>query len=176
VHDPVHDLYLNNTVRCMRAPRIILILIVAGVAVAGALIYFSPVGPGSPYRRFHARDSAYYSRLAHACDSVLQQHPQFAKHSQGSGKQLPASMLWMDANDVLWEQVRLSPQDPSLPDAVRALHPDEILLAPRRVFLGFGVGRVGWSIIWEQDEIQTNTCTLQSNAEGLVKKVYAEAR
>jgi hypothetical protein len=160
----------------MRGARVILILIVVGVAAVGALLYFSPVGPGSRYRRFHAQDSAYYSRLAHACDSVLQQHPQFTKHSQASGKQLPALMLWMDANDVVWEQVRLSPQDASLPDAVRVLHPDEVLLAPKRVFLGFGVGRVGWSIIWEQDEIQTNTWTLQSNAEGLVKKVYAEAR
>ena len=85
-------------------------------------------------------------------------------------------MLWMDTNDVVWEQVSLSPRDSSLPDPVRTLHPDEVLLAPKRVFIGFGVVRLAWSIIWEQDEMQTNKWTLKSNAEGLVKKVYAETR
>ena len=165
-------------VSCMRASKSILILaaVVVSAVGAGALLYFGPMGPASPYRRLHGRDAAYYSRLAHACDAVLQQHPHFTKHAEASGKQLPTAMLWMDADNVVWEQVRLSPGDASLPDQIRKLHPDEVLLAPRRVFIGFGVGRLGWSIIWEQDEMQTNTWTLQSNAEGLVKKLYAEAR
>jgi len=160
----------------MRPSRVILIVVAALAIAVAALAYFGPMGLGSPYRRFHSRDAAYYSRLAHACDSVLQQHPNFTKHSQSSAKQQPPSTLWMDANDVVWEQVSLSPRDASLPDPVRTLHPDEVLLAPKRVFIGFGVGRLAWSIIWEQDEIETNKWTLKSNPEGLVKKVYAEAR
>jgi len=82
----------------------------------------------------------------------------------------------MDANDVAWDETRITPRDPSLPDAVRALRPDEILLAPNRVFIGFGVGRLAWGIIWEQDDTQTNRWTLYSNAEGLVKTVYEERK
>ena len=51
-----------------------------------------------------------------------------------------------------------------------------VKLARKHMFIGFGVGRLAWSIIWEQNLMQTNMWTLQSNAEGLVTKVYAEAR
>jgi hypothetical protein len=160
----------------MRVPRAI-VLVAFGMALVLAVgLCLSPIGPASPYRRFRARDAEYYSRLARACDSVLAQHPGFTKYSSDSSKQVPTKILWADANDVIWEQVRLSPKDSSLPQIIRKLHPDEVLLAPKRVYIGFGVGRVAWGIIWGQDEVQTNTWTLQSNGDGLVRKVYAEPR
>ena len=54
--------------------------------------------------------------------------------------------------------------------------PDEILLAPNRMFMGFGVGRLGWAIIWGQNDAQTNQWKLDSNGDGSVKTVYAETR
>ena len=160
----------------MPASRILPILLAVLAVAVGGFVYFGPMGPGSLYHRFHGRDPVYYSRLAHACDSVLQQHPDFTKHSESATNQQPATMLWMDTDNVLWEQVRLSPKDASLPEPVRALHPDEVLLSPKRVCICFGVGRAGWSITWEQDDMQTNLWIMQSNAEGLLKRVYAETR
>jgi hypothetical protein len=160
----------------MRAFKIILVLLAVIVTAVGVLFYFGPMGPRSPYWRFQSRDADYYSRLAHACDSLLQRHPNFVRHSEASSKEAGHAVIWMDANDVVWDQTRLTPSDPSLPDLVRALHPDEVLLAPNRVFIGFGVGRLAWAIIWEQDDTQTNRWTLQSNGDGLVKRVYAETR
>lgn len=66
---------------------------------------------------------------------------------EASTNQPATKMLWMDADNVVWEEVRLSPNDASLPSLVQS-HPDEVLLAPKRVFIGFGVGRLGWAIIW----------------------------
>ena len=159
----------------VRTFKIILILFGLAFAAVFFLFYFN-LGPGSPYHRFHNRDANYYSGLAHACDRILQQHPHFSQHKEASTKQGERIPMWMDANDVLWDQTRLSLNDPSLPDAVRRLRPDKIYLTPRRVFIGFGVGRGAWAIIWEQDEMQTNQWTLHSNAEGLVKTVYVETK
>ena len=143
----------------------------AVLAGVGVLLYVGPSGPGHPYWRFHRRGPAYYSRLGHACDAVLRDHPHFTKHAEGSGKLRQEMMLWMDDNNVAWEQTRLSATDASLPDVVRELHPDEILLSPNRVWLGFGLGRVAWSITWQRDDVHTNKWTLQSNGDGLVKIV-----
>jgi hypothetical protein len=156
----------------VRLSKIIPILVALIVAALVLVFSFSPIGPLSPYRRFNNRDAAYYSRLTHACDSVLKQHNNFTRHTEAGH----SPFLWMDANQVVWEQAKLAPSDPSVPDAIRTLKPDEILLAPGHVFMGFGVGRVGWAIIWEQDQTQTNQWILKSNGDGLEKIVYRERR
>lgn len=151
-----------------------IVFVVLGLALAGllGLFYVSPIGPASPYRRFHNHEPSYYSGLARACDAVLRQHPDFVRHTAATTN----SIIWMDANNTAWDQTRVTSNDSSLPDVVRALHPNEILLAPHRVFMGFGVGRIGWAVIWEQDDTQTNRWRLQSNRDGLVKTVYEERR
>lgn len=137
--------------------------------------YFSPFGPGSPYHRFHNHDVAYYSRLADACDTMLQQRTNYTQHTKpATGGSEDGPFIWLDANNVVWNDIRLGPDDPKLPEAVRALHPDEVLIQPDRVFIGFGIGRMGWAVIWEQDEVNTKRWTLFSNAEGAVKTVYTK--
>jgi hypothetical protein len=139
------------------------------------LFYFGPFGPVSRYRRLNRRELDYYSRLAHACDSVLRQHPHFTRHSEPvRAGELP--LVWIDADNVVWNQIQLSPHDSSLPDIVQELHADEISLAPNRVFIGFGVGRAAWSFLWEQDERQTNNWTLYSNAEGYKRILFIGAK
>jgi hypothetical protein len=159
--------------------KIVLVILALIFIALATLVYFGPMGPASPYKRFHNRNPDYYSKLAEACDSILLQHPNFTRHSETSGKQgnhTSMRMLWMDASDVLWDRTRLSPSDPSLPDIIRALHPGEILLAPGQVFIGFGVSRLGWAIIWEQDDLQTNKWTLKSNGDGYERTVYVETK
>jgi hypothetical protein len=153
----------------LRAPRLILgfVAIAIGIALLSVWVILTP---STQYRRFLRRDARYYSDLGDACDALLRQHPTFQKHSGATGPK--SNLLWMDRNDVVWVQARLSGKETSFPAPIRALHPDEVLLAPGRAFIGFGVGRTGWAIIWEQDQSQTNKWTLQSNADGLVKTVY----
>lgn len=157
----------------MRTIKIILIFVCLAVVALVGFIYFGLLGPASPYHRFHNHDQGYYSGLVRACDAILKQHPNFARHTEASKER---RYLWVDANDIVWDQTRIAPDDPSLPDAVRELHPDEILLAPTRVFIGFGVSRLAWAIIWEQDDTQTNRWKLQTNGDGYVRAVYEEMR
>ena len=145
----------------MRGSRIILGVVLM-VGLLGALIYFGLAGAASRYHRFMAKDTAYYSQVAHACDAILQQHPIGSSGLQPYAG-LPGSFT-------------LSAQDASLPVPIRALHPDTLILSTNRLYVGFGVGRVAWGIIWEQDEDRTNSWTLDTNADGLQKRVYAESR
>jgi hypothetical protein len=157
----------------VRAFKIVLIVTSLALVVLAGFIYFGPLGPASPYHRFHNQQRDYYSGLARACDTILKQHPNFTRHTEASKER---RYLWFDENDVVWDMTRITPNDPSLPHAVQGLSPDEILLAPNRVFIGFGVGRVGWGIIWEQDDTQTNRWRLQTNGDGYVRVVYEETR
>ena len=146
----------------MRGPRVILAAGTLLIGLLGLIIYFGLAGPASRYRRFMSKDNAYYFQVARACDAILQQHPIGSSGLQPySG--LPGSFS-------------LSAQAASLPAPIRALHPDTIILSTNRVYVGFGVGRLAWGIIWEQDEDRTNSWTLDTNADGLQKRVYAEYR
>ena len=146
----------------MRGPRVILAAGLLIVGLLSAVIYFGPAGPASPYRRFMGKDSAYYAQVARACDAVLQEHP-----IGSSGLQPYAGLP---------DSFSLSAPSASLPPPIRALHPDSIILSTNRVYVGFGVGRLAWGIIWEQDEDRTNSWTLDTNADGVQKRVYAESR
>jgi hypothetical protein len=141
------------------------IIVGAGISVLGlvfALVFFGPLGPGSKYHRFMAKDRTYYFEVARGCDAILKQHP---VGSDGLKPRLglPGSFI-------------LSAQDASLPLTIRALQPDTIILSSNHVYVGFGVGRLAWGIIWQQDDSRTNSWTLSTNADGLEKRLYAEAR
>lgn len=146
----------------MRGPRVILAAGLLIVGLLGVFIYFGPAGPASRYRRFMAKDTAYYAQVARACDAVLQENP------IGSGGLQPYAGLPGSFS--------LSAEAASLSAPIRALHPDTIILSTNRVYVGFGVGRLAWGIIWEQDKDRTNSWTLDTNADGLQKRVYAESR
>ena len=146
----------------MRGPRVILAAGLLIIGLLGAFIYLGPAGPVSRYRRFMSKDTAYYAQVARACDEVLQEHP------IGSGGLQPYAGLPGSFS--------LSARAAPLPEPIRALHPDTIILSTNRVYVGFGVGRLAWGIIWEQDEDRTNSWTLDTNADGLQKRVYAESR
>jgi hypothetical protein len=118
----------------------------------------------SPYLRFVGKDNMYYSQFAEACDQVLQQHPvgtnDWVYHE---GTRSPQNAL------------RISPHDPSLPKAIRNVSPDDIIVSSNRVWIGVGVGRGAFGIVWEQDE-GLNTWSLRTYAESMMKVHYTTTR
>jgi hypothetical protein len=131
------------------------------------------MGPASPYHRFQKQNINYYFQLAHACDSLMQQHHIFSKHTMTASQNL--SGVWMDETNGLWDAVKISGNDLSLPNPVRSLHSNKILIEPDRVLIEFGL-RPDWLIIWGQSDEQTNTWTLRTNGEGYETPLYSEKR
>jgi len=140
----------------MRPARTILIV---AFLFGGALLMLV-VFP-SPYLRFTQRDSSYYRQFASACDLLLRQHP-------------IGTNDWVYRKGVRSEEnsIRIQRQDPSLPHVIRALDPDDIILSPNRVWIGVGVGRGAFGIVWIQDTAGTNGWTLRTYAESLQKILY----
>jgi len=140
--------------------------LVFGVILLCGLAFLLVPGFHSRYLRFMGKDAAYYTEVAHACDSIMVQHPPSSTDS-----------VTLYAHMVLPYTLKLSGSDPSLPKIIRALHADHILVSTNRVFIDIPPERMGgFGVIWERDEMRTNYWTLQSNGDGLVKTVYEESR
>ena len=149
----------------MRSPKIITGLVVGAVLVCG-VVFLAFTLFSSRYLRFMGKDVAYFTEVAHACDSIMAQHPPSSTDS-----------VTLYGHMVLPYTLKLSGSDPSLPKIIRALHADHILVSTNRVFIDIPPERMGgFGVIWERDEMRTNHWTLQSNGDGLVKTVYEESR
>jgi hypothetical protein len=108
------------------------------------------------------KDSSYYSQVAHACDSLLREHPVSSSNSVTlyEGMTFPFTL-------------KLSGNDKSLPKIIRALHPDCILISSNRVVIDIlPLPHGGFGVIWRQDDLKTNQWILQSNGE----TVYQESK
>lgn len=160
----------------MRLSKILFLLLGLLFIAACVLFYRGPLGPASPYHRFHKRGADYFSELAQAADVLLLKHTNFVKVADTANALSQSTPIWMDANEVAVYQIKLSTTDSTLPQLILDLNPDEILVAPNRVYIGFGVSRLHWAIIWERDEMQTNTWSLSTNGDGYVRKAYTETR
>ena len=138
--------------------RILRRIIVAAVLIGGVLLLFCSLQ--SSYLRFVGKNSSYYRQFAAACDSLLQHRP-------------------IGTNDWVYEHgrrslensIEVSAKDPSVPKIIRALDPEKIVLSSNRVFIGVGVGRGGFGIIWAQDK-GPNGWSLRTCAENLEKTHY----
>jgi hypothetical protein len=149
----------------MRTSRLSLGLALAVIVVVCITVASFVIRP-SPYLRFMHRDIRYYSEVAHACDAIMAQHPASSTDS-----------VALSGHMVLPYTLKVSGSDPSLPEIIRALHADHILVSTNRVFIDIPPERMGgFGVIWERDEMRTNHWTLQSNGDGLVKTVYEESR
>ena len=103
-------------------------------------ISFSP-GISLALPSIEGKDAAYYTEVAHACDSIMVQHPPSSTDS-----------VTLYAHMVLPYTLELSGSDPSLPKIVRASYGYHILVSTNRVFIdippddwvGFGVVRETW--------------------------------
>jgi hypothetical protein len=155
----------------MRIVKIILAFLLVCVIGFCLLIYLYP--DGFAYGRFKRQTSNYYSQLARACDSLLQQNKNFSKRAATASQNLNG--VWMDSSNVLWNDVRISGADPSLPKQISSLHANKVFIEPNRVLIEFGV-RPDWVVIWGQSDTQTNTWTLVTNGEGSETILYSERR
>jgi hypothetical protein len=145
----------------MRSVKIIL-----GLAVFAILIFYTVGLFSSRYLRFMHEDTAYYSQVAHACDAIMQQHPL----NFGGSTALSSNMMLLDT-------LKLSGRDPSLPEIIRALHPDRISVSANQVFINIPPERGGgFGLIWKHGDLETNNWVLQTGADGLIKTVYSERR
>jgi hypothetical protein len=139
----------------MRIPRGILIVVV----VLGGL-FLLLYSLQSRYLRFVGKDSAYFRQFAEACDLLLQQHPVGTNDWVYLSGGLPPE-----------NSIQLSGRDPSVPKVIRALDPERIIISSNRVWIGVGVGRGGFGIIWEQDR-PPDGWGLHTSGEGLEKTHY----
>jgi hypothetical protein len=174
---PFASLFLSVRMRNKLGTRkVIAGLILLLVIIPVVLAVVAPSLLKSPYIRFTEKDQHYYAEIARACDLLLQQHTTFYKHSELLSQQHPKTdFLWMDTNNIVWDMITLSGRDPTIPKTIRALHPNQILIAPNRVCICVGV-RPDCTISWGQDEIQTNSWTLTCGGEGVGESLYAEKR
>jgi len=153
----------------------ILILLLAVIPVVLAVIV--PPLLESPYVRFTEKNQKYYAKIAKACDSLLQPHAIFYKHSDSLSQQHPKTyLLWMDTNNVIRDRMTISAQDPRLPKIIRHLHPYQIFIAPNYVCVWVGGPRPDYTINWGPDETKTNTWTLSAGGEGVWESLYSEKR
>ena len=102
----------------------------------------------SPYLRFTHKGIGYYSEVAHACDSVLQQHQGLASNEEPGDTQF---------GDGIAIYAEVSGSDASLPKIIGALpYPSEILVSSNRVFIEIPPECMGgFAVIWERDETRT---------------------
>jgi hypothetical protein len=150
-------------VTAMQISKIIVGLAV-GVVLFLGLVFLAVTSFSSRYLQFMAEDKTYFAEVAHACDSILREHPVTSKDT-----------VTLFGHLSLPDTVKLSAQDSSLPKVIRALHPDMILVSTNRVFIEIPPERMGgFTIAWKQDDMRSNYRVLQSNGDGLVKTVYEE--
>lgn len=118
------------------------------------LCWLLPIMFESHYIRLQHKSPKYYSNLAAACDSIL------AKHPSGTNK-------------VSWIPVT----DPSLPKAVRDLHPLKLQVNPQRVWMLLDSdSRAGIGLEWQPKWDDTNVWKLDILGESLETVLYSVRR
>ena len=137
--------------------RILLIAFGVVVCIVLVALYVLP----SPYLRFMGRSTQYYSEIAAACDFVLRQYPVSSN----------------DSPVLIQGALPISGSDVKLPEVIRSLHPDFLLVSSNSVYIWILPERMGgFGVIWEHDKMRPNHWTLQSNGDGLQKIVYEAAK
>ncbi len=110
------------------------------------------------------RSTGYYSQIAHACDSVYQQHPVSSNN-----------IVRFTRLIVVPFRIRLSGNDPSLPRAIKQLNPDWVMVGTNFVSLGIPPERMGgFGVIWKQ--LGQKQWALQADGDGVLTTVYQERR
>jgi hypothetical protein len=129
--------------------RLKVILVVGLLALAFVSVWlFLGLRYAADYKRFQTQGTGYYSRVAAACQSILEQHP------------MPSVGLSPDPERAGWFSV---PADQALPPTIRALNPDVLRVSTNRAYIGFrGAARLHWGIAWFQREDTTNCWALES--------------
>src|SRR5689334_17377701 len=103
---PFASIFLSAKLRSkLGKPGVILGLIVLLIIFPTILAVIAPDLLDSPYGRFMHKSQRYYTELAHACDTVIQQHP------LGTS----ATILQISGTTNTWAFIKIPGTDPSLP-------------------------------------------------------------
>lgn len=99
-------------------------------------------GKSPTYLSFTARSSTYYANIAGACDTLLLKTAGLANGE----RKIPGN-----SNE--------------LPEILRELRPQYVVVSTNGVFLLIGVGRGGYGIIWTRSDTPDSTWQLKTVAE-----------
>ena len=71
--------------------------------------------------------------------------------------------------------MKIPGSDRNIPNIIRRLHPDYILVGTNHVSVFIPPEKMGgFGVIWMQDELQTNRWILQTDGDGVLKAIYTE--
>ena len=101
------------------------------------------------YLSFIEQNSAYYARIAAACEEVRIRTPV-----------------------ELANGLKIFPDRISLPTALRELHPDYLRVSTNRVFVSVGVGRGSYGVAWQP--VGISSWELRSYAENLERLLFTK--
>jgi hypothetical protein len=159
----IWNLIKDKRLLIMRTPKVILGFVFAVVLLSG-LAFLAFALFSSRYLRFMHKDNTYYSAIAHACDSILLEHPVTSN-----------DVVRFSSHIVVPFRMRISGNDSSLPNIIRQLHPDFVLIGSNYISLTIPPERMGgFGVSWKQDEMRSNYWILESDGDGLVKTLYEE--
>ena len=89
----------------------------------------------SSYTQFVRHDQVYFKRLASDCDSFLKTHP------------VGSTGLAADTQPGCF---RAEPSEVALPESIRALHPNYVLVSTNGLWVSCGSrNRPGWNFMWQ---------------------------
>ena len=149
---PFASVFLSAKLRARLGSRwVVVSLVVLLVILPSVFALIAPELLESPYIRFQKHSQTYYGNLAQACNTVLAEHP------VGTNK-----------------FIEISVTDPSLPKAIRDLHPIKINVSTQGYWMGLvSESRSGVGVSWGPQQDNTNIWSLQAIApEGEDTVVY----
>jgi hypothetical protein len=100
------------------------------------------------FRDFNGQGPEYYSQVADTCSSLM----------TNLSSTTPGTLV-------------MQPNDPRMPDIIRALRPEYVEVSPARVYITVGRSRPGYAIIWER--VSNSDWRLSTVAENLQKDLYS---
>ena len=142
------------------------VLMIAVLSSAIALTVWSAWSflPIFRYRRFFHRSTSYYAQIADGCDTILAGHPVSSN-----------DIVYLTPQAVARSAIRLSGDDSSLPNSIRQLSPDFVLVKSNFVSISIPPEREGgFGIIWKRSQMESNLWVLQADNEDEAKIVYRE--
>ena len=126
-----------------RSKRVILLLVTAALLLGWTVWQCPYLIPFLRYRRFVGRDRSYYERIALACDSVFLRFPVTSN-----------DVVRLTSRIAMSYRRKVSGNDPALPDVIKELRPNWVMVGTNFVSISVPPERQGgFGVLWIQDEL-----------------------
>jgi hypothetical protein len=123
------------------------------VSISSLALSLTCCAPSTGYQQFVSKSPRYYLQVADACDKLAAQ-----------------------ASTDLASAHRLAGTDSSLPELVRDLHPDYVLIGTNGVGMRIGVGRGSYWIGWSSNPMDATLWELEASVEGSRRTVFSQRK